>query len=157
MKIYIKSRKEIEAICNSDTSFQNSAVISISDYGCDFALLKYKPYFLLQLNFDDVDNDVLLDEAGGNPTLEQIKQIEEKYHMFSDELAKRIATFYFSVSSDVDVLICQCEYGQSRSAAVAAAIMEYENKNGINIFADDKYYPNKVVFRKALKALHERK
>lgn len=153
MKIFIKSRKEIEAIYSKDGLSQKTAVISITDYECDFAYLKNKPTFLLQLDFDDVDNDVIVDEVGKNPTIEQIKLIEEKYHMFSEQQALEIASFYFKVCNEAEIVICQCEHGQSRSAAVAAAILEFTCKKGINIFSDDRYYPNKVVFRKTLNAL----
>ena len=77
--------------------------------------------------------------------------------MLSDEQAKEIADFYFSIKGSTNLLICQCEHGQSRSAAVAAAIIEYKNKSGIEIFADDNYYPNKVVFKKVLNALKTHK
>lgn len=50
-------------------------------------------------------------------------------------------------------IICQCEYGQSRSAACAAAILEYFCKDGISVFADYRYYPNQLVFNKILAAL----
>nr|WP_302628353.1 hypothetical protein [uncultured Eubacterium sp.] len=50
-------------------------------------------------------------------------------------------------------IICQCEYGQSRSAACAAAILEYYEKKGISIFADYRYYPNQVIFNKIYNAL----
>ena len=36
---------------------------------------------------------------------------------------------------------------------MAAAIIEFRSRKGIKIFADDRYYPNKVVFRKLLTAL----
>jgi len=39
---------------------------------------------------------------------------------------------------------------------VAAAVLEYLNKSGIDIFADDDYYPNKAVFRKVLHQLRKR-
>ncbi|MBQ8207522.1 MAG: hypothetical protein IJZ89_02170 [Clostridia bacterium] len=73
--------------------------------------------------------------------------------MLSDEQAKQISDFYREVKDDVDIIICQCEHGQSRSAAIAAAILEYEYKKGIDIFANDDYFPNKVIFRKVLKSL----
>jgi predicted protein tyrosine phosphatase len=73
--------------------------------------------------------------------------------MFTDTQANQIAEFYLSIKDKAEVLICQCEHGQSRSAAVAAAIMEYRSKSGIDVFAADGYYPNKRVFRKVLKAL----
>ena len=66
-----------------------------------------------------------------------------------------MADFYFSVCDKADCLICQCEHGQSRSAAIAAAILEFRSRKGIEVFSDDRYYPNKVVFRKVLKALRE--
>lgn len=50
-------------------------------------------------------------------------------------------------------IVCQCEYGQSRSAACAAAIKEFYEHDGISIFADYRYYPNQLVFNKLLDAL----
>jgi hypothetical protein len=50
-------------------------------------------------------------------------------------------------------IICQCEYGQSRSAGCAAAILEHFYRRGIDIFADYKYYPNQVVYHKVFDAL----
>ena len=75
--------------------------------------------------------------------------------MFSDEQAMDIATFYFEYKDIISTLICQCEHGQSRSAAVATAIMEIRSGSGIEVFAHDRYYPNKVVFRKVLKSLQD--
>lgn len=131
-----------------------TAVISITDVGYPFAELEHQPQYRLEVSFNDVDGDVFLDELGPNPTAEEIKMLEEKYQMLSDEQANRIANFYLdAVSAEVDTFIVQCEYGQSRSAAVVAAIREFERGDGISIFADDRYYPNKVVFRKVLKKL----
>ena len=50
-------------------------------------------------------------------------------------------------------LICQCEYGESRSSGCAAAILEYFYKTGISIFTDYRYYPNQVVYHKVFDAL----
>lgn len=50
-------------------------------------------------------------------------------------------------------IVCQCDYGQSRSAACAAAILEYYEHNGISVFADYRYYPNQLIFNKLLAAL----
>lgn len=149
MKILIKNRLEIETLAQNPFE-QCTALISITDYDYDFAELKNKPQYLLQLAFDDVDNDVFEDEADLPRHL-----IEEKYHMFTDVQAEKIAHFYKKIKGKAEVVICQCEHGQSRSAAVAAAITECENKNGIEIFADDKYFPNKVVFRKVYAHLSE--
>ena len=149
MKIAIKSRAEIE-----DFAFPTkSALISITDYDYDFAELRSQPDYILQLVFDDIDSDVFVDELGRTPTDAERKHIELKYHMMTDEQAQQITDFYNKVSDTVDILICQCEHGQSRSAAVAAAIMEYAYGNGIEVFADERYYPNKTIFNKVLKQL----
>ena len=154
MKLLIKSRKDIEKI--SQNSFaEHTALISITDANGIFATLSNKPEYLLQIAFNDIDNDVFIDELGRTPTDEERKRIEEKYQMFLDEQAYQVAEFYLSVKDSVDVFICQCEHGQSRSAAIAAAIMEYRSKKGIQIFAHDNYYPNKVVFRKVFNALKD--
>ncbi len=43
-------------------------------------------------------------------------------------------------------IICQCEFGVSRSSACAMAIKEYFMGNGIEIFRNYNYYPNQVFF-----------
>ena len=67
--------------------------------------------------------------------------------------AYALAGFIKNAVSDGCDIICQCEYGQSRSAACAAAIREYYDGDGIKVFADYKYYPNQMVFNKLLNAL----
>ena len=154
MKIKIMSRRAIEKYMQAPAK-EKTAVISITDFGCAYATLKNMPEYLYQVAFDDVDNDIMIDELGKETTEEEIKKLEVKYNMFSDEQASAVAEFYFVVCDKVDCLICQCEHGQSRSAAVAAAILEFKARKGISVFSDDRYYPNKVVFRKVLKALRE--
>ena len=152
MKIQIKSRKALEKLSTSSFG-ENVAIISITDVGDTLVNFKFQPRNLLAISFNDIDNDVMIDELGRMPTENERIHIENKYHMLTDAQANQIAAFYFSVCDKIDCIICQCEHGQSRSAAVAAAILEYRSKKGILIFADDKYYPNKVVFRKVLVAL----
>ena len=147
MKIRILNREGIEKLAQKRFPVK-TAVISITDYGYKHAELKYQPNYLLQLDFNDVDADVFIDE----PDIDRVV-VEEKYHMFSDEQAQQIAEFYHSVRDQVEVLICQCEHGQSRSAEIAAAMLEYKSRSGIKVFADDRYYPNKFIFRKVLKAI----
>jgi len=65
----------------------------------------------------------------------------------------RLAEFVIKSMNDGLNIICQCDYGQSRSAACAAAILEYYEHNGISIFADYRYYPNQLVFNKIHEAL----
>ena len=67
----------------------------------------------------------------------------------SDELAKFIVDAY----NDGYDFICQCEHGESRSAAAAAAITEFYNHNGIEIFASYQYCPNQLIYNKIYDAL----
>ena len=73
----------------------------------------------------------------------------ESYLAEADDLAKFIQS---AIASGRD-MICQCDYGQSRSAACAAAILQYYEKRGIDIFADYRYYPNQLVYHKIFDAL----
>lgn len=147
MKVLIMSRKEIEEMAREPFP-KNTMLISVTDYGYPFAKLKYLPSRLLQLQFDDVDADVFLDELGHKPNEKERVQIEKKYHMFTDEQAFEIGKSFFEVRNNIDLIICQCEHGQSRSAAIASAIMEYTKGKAIDIFASDKYYPNKYIYQK---------
>ena len=70
--------------------------------------------------------------------------------------ADALAAFIAAAVDDGCHIICQCEYGQSRSAACAAAIREYYDKEGIVVFADYRYYPNPMIFNKILAALRAR-
>ncbi len=67
--------------------------------------------------------------------------------------AKQLALYIKTAAAHRWDIVCQCEYGQSRSAACAAAIKEYYEKDGISIFADYRYYPNQLIFNKVLDAL----
>ena len=67
--------------------------------------------------------------------------------------AAELADFIVKSIEKHYTIICQCEYGQSRSAACAAAIKEFYDKSGIQIFADYRYYPNQLIFNKLLDEL----
>ena len=76
---------------------------------------------------------------------------EETYLAEADELA----AFIREAHDDGLALICQCDYGQSRSAACAAAVLQFYEGRGIDVFADDRYYPNQFVYNKVMKALQK--
>lgn len=153
MDIKIMSRKNIEDFCQTQMK-QETALISVTDFDYSFANLKHKPQYLLQLSFDDVPvGDGFFEEAGRKLSEAEITELEKRYHSITDDQIEQIVGFYNSVKTSTELLICQCEHGQSRSAAIAAAIMEYETASGIKIFANDWYYPNKSLFRKILNHL----
>lgn len=146
MKISIYSRNEIEKLIDGDFP-ENTAVISFYDpvgirsnnmVPVDY---KGKPEMLYQIAVFDIDISIL----------KSYGFTYETYLPEADELAKFIKIAH---DNGLDI-ICQCQYGQSRSAACAAAIEEYYNKNGISIFADYRYYPNQVIYHKVFDALNE--
>ena len=149
------SRKDIEKL--SLKPFEKAtALISITDFDYTFANLKYKPQCLLQLAFDDVPvGDGFFEEEGRMLSDEEIANLEKKYHSITDEQVEQIVCFYNSVKDSAEVLICQCEHGQSRSAAIAAAIKEFESRSGIVIFSNDHYYPNKSIYRKTINVMRK--
>lgn len=67
--------------------------------------------------------------------------------------ADKLAEFIYQAKEDGLDIICQCEYGESRSSGCAAAILEHFYHNGISIFADYRYYPNQVIYHKIFDAL----
>lgn len=84
--------------------------------------------------------------------IEILEDYNLNYDTFFPE-AEKLAEFICSAEADGLDIICQCEYGQSRSAGCAAAIEEYFYKTGIRIFADYRYYPNQLIFNKMFHAL----
>ena len=67
--------------------------------------------------------------------------------------AKEIAEYVYKKVKEGKDIICQCDYGVSRSAGLAAAIMEAYSLKGIEVFADYRYTPNQFVYNKVLKEL----
>ena len=75
----------------------------------------------------------------------------ETYIAAVDELAAFIRAAH---DEGLDI-ICQCDWGQSRSAGCAAAILQHFEARGIDIFADYRYYPNQLVYHRVFEALEK--
>ena len=145
MNIKILSKKSAEYLLKTEFP-KNTAVISFCsppaprldndicqpDYG-------NKAEEVFYVSIHDIDLEVL-----GNYGLTY-----ETYFPEADDLAEFIKAAH---DKGLDIM-CQCEYGQSRSAACAAAISQYYFQNGIDIFADYRYYPNQLVYHKIYDAL----
>ena len=147
MKVEIHSIQSLKRRAHKPFA-PDTALISIGDFGKELPLLEYKPAHILRMEFDDVTPSEIDYESS------------ERYafRLFSEEQANQIADFVYRYWESRGTLICQCHYGQSRSAAVAAAIKEHFYHNGIEIFADEqeRYCPNVYVFRLTLRALRNR-
>lgn len=147
MKVSICSREAVEErIVRGDLS--SSAVISFHDpVGRGRrARERYLPVDFLgraervfYVSVHDLDPEALADFG----------LTVDSYFTEADELAEFI---YSAYASGLEI-VCQCEYGQSRSAACAAAVLEHFEGSGISVFRDYRYYPNQLVFNKTLEAL----
>lgn len=146
-KIQIMSREMVEQLM-ADGFPNNVAVISFYDPKSkrtpkDYAPVDYTNVCsrVFPVAIHDIDIEILSDFG----------LTFETYFPEADELARYIIK---NIAQGHDI-ICQCEYGQSRSAACAAAIKEHYEKRGIEIFADYRYYPNQLIFNKLLASLKE--
>ena len=145
MKVQIYSRKAIEELLQGDFP-KNTAVISFYDPPSKRTGEIYKPVdykgkaekvFAIQIH--DIDIEIL-----------------ENYGLTFDTYfpeVNSLAEYIHQAHKDGLDIICQCEYGQSRSAACAAAILQYYYNDGISVFADYRYYPNQLIYNKVKKAL----
>ena len=103
-------------------------------------------------NFIDSNRpDVILHLAALSNTGYCEEHPDESYLANADALAGFIRE---AKERGLDI-ICQCDYGQSRSAACAAAILQHFECRGIDIFADYRYYPNQLVYHKIFDALEK--
>ena len=144
MKVIVYSRAEIEKVMADGNFPQNTAVISFYDPAIKRIDEEYS-----HVDYSKVCSDVFYCEVDGLDYLTKKGYTYETYFPEADNIAMFITKSYM----DGKNIICQCEYGQSRSAGCAAAIKEYFYKDGISEFADYNYYPNQVVFHKVYGAL----
>lgn len=151
MEIRICSRKAMEALL-SKGKIDGSAIINFYDPAGSgrHAHEEYAPMDftgkcdrVMQIAIYDLDPEALAEFGLSVDT----------YFPEADALAK----FIYQVKADGLAIICQCEYGQSRSAGCAAAILQHFSKNGIDVFADYRYYPNQLVYHKVYDALEKYK
>ena len=145
MKVEIYSRESIEKLIASGFPLK-TAVISFYDPPTkrtpkEYAPVDYKGKCerLFRICVHDIDIEVLEDFG-------------LTFETYLPE-AEKLAEFIISAKENGLDIICQCEYGQSRSAACAAAIKEFFEGSGISVFADYRYYPNQLIFNKILDAL----
>ena len=71
---------------------------------------------------------------------------------FSWEDATAFAAFVKSPNCP-EKLFCCCDAGESRSPAVAAAVMRYLGMDDLQIWNDPRYHPNMLVFSMLAEAL----
>ena len=148
MKVEIYSREAIKELMKGDFP-KNTAVISFAYPRKTQRAEEVRVYFrdvcdrVFNILIPDIDIEILEDYGYTYDT----------YLAEADDLAK----FIYDAKEEGCDIICQCDFGQSRSAACAAAILEHFEGRGINIFADYRYYPNQLVYHKIFDALEKYK
>ena len=144
MCVAFYSRKSIKNLITGGMSFKDWAVISFYDVGDDENRVDYSGVCnrVMFIAIDDIDREELYDSGGSFDT-------------FFPE-ANQTAEFIIDCYNSGLNIICQCEYGQGRSAGCAAAILEHYYHNGISVFSDYGCYPNLLIYHKILNALNHR-
>lgn len=150
MNVSIYSREAIEHIIADGSFPDNTAVISFYDptikrIDVDYSHVDYGGVCdtVFYCEVDDLDLDYLKDKG-------------YTYDTYFPEVDDIAAFIYRAYDNGMDI-ICQCEYGQSRSAGCAAAILEHFYGKGISVFSNYNYYPNQVIYHKIYDALEKQK
>ena len=151
MNIEIMSREALMELAKEPFP-EGTSIISITNTEDADVILEHQPDRMMHLKFDDVSDEIFEELLGRKPNVREMHQIASRFHMLSNAQTQQMADFVLSMRNE-GTLICQCEHGQSRSAAVAASVEEYCHHRGVHIFADPRYCPNKYVFRKLLRNL----
>lgn len=143
-KIEVMSRNELQSKLNTISS-TDTVIISFCDPNQQEKLI-------IDNNSDWKVNDNIFFVQIHDIDIETLQDFGLTFETYFPEVGE-LAEFIKTAVMKGYNIICQCEYGQSRSAGCAAAIKEYFDKSGIEIFADYRYYPNQLIFNKLLDAL----
>ena len=137
MKVSIYSKPELFKIIKNKGLPSNTAIVAFTDEGCGEFLNFPCTADVLKIEFDDI-------RARDIPKERIVELLPE---------AHDIAVFVDQKIKEYKDIICQCDYGISRSAGLAAAILERYAHKGIEVFSNYRYNPNQIVFNKVLEEL----
>lgn len=145
MNVKIYSKAKMQTAIEQNTLPANLAVVSfynepITTFSKPIDYNGVVDRFM-QINLPDID------EEG----FEEYGYTESSYFKEVDEVAK----FIYKAHNDGFDFACQCQFGFSRSAACAAAILEHFEGKGEEIFSSENYLPNIIVYEKLLNALNK--
>ena len=136
MKVSILSKSELFKLLEKKELTSKTAVVSFADEEDDFLELPSNVDHLKIVFYD----------------IRPSSTVPEHYDKLLPE-APEIARFVSNKIKEGKDIICQCDYGISRSAGLAAAILERYAHKGLDVFSDYKYTPNQFVYNKVLKEL----
>lgn len=142
MKVAVYSKSKMEKFLQKGP-LKNVAVISFYNEPINIFTkpIDYtgKAERFMQINLPDIDEGGFKENSYTLDTF------------FTD--ADVVAEFIYKAYNDGFDFACQCQFGFSRSAACAAAILEHFEGKGDEIMSNDKYQPNKLVYSKLLDSL----
>ena len=80
---------------------------------------------------------------------------ENDPYAYNGEMASRVAELVKKIEADDSVcsLYVVCDYGESRSAGLAAAVIRYLGGEDLYLWDSPSYHPNPLVYRKTCEAL----
>jgi len=110
-----------------DGDMSDVAALAASSYDINWeklSVFKHKHC----LNFNDVTND-------------------SDHNAFTKDAAAQIAEFVRSLPNNIDTLFVCCDSGESRSTAMAAAIMRHNGMEELKIWRNPHYHPNPLVYK----------
>lgn len=136
MKVSILSKSELFKLFEKKELTSKTAVVSFADEEDDFLELPNNVDHLKIVFYD----------------IRPSSTVPEHYDKLLPE-APDIARFVSNKIKEGKDIICQCDYGISRSAGLAAAILERYAHKGLDVFSDYRYTPNQFVYNKVLKEL----
>lgn len=146
MNVFVYSREEAESLIAQDSLPKHTAVVSFYDDVLKRIDEDYKP-----VDYSETGCKVIYAMVGDI----DVSCLEEKGFSYDDffPTVNKVASFIYKAYKKGMDIICQCEHGQGRSAACAAAIREHFFNDGIKIFTDYRYSPNLMVYHKVFDAL----
>lgn len=116
-----------------DGDMSDVAVLAVSSYDINrkkLSAFKHK----MCLNFNDVTNSF-------------------DNNAFTTDTAAQIAEFVKALPNNLDTLFVCCDGGESRSTAMAAAIMRAVGMDEMKIWKNPHYHPNTLVYSLLCEAL----
>ena len=150
MKFIIASRKEVEYYAHT---FAELPHIIISITGSEESKLPINKSKgtkdILYLFFHDVD-------SAGQLSKNPAERVLDEYNVFNDKQAQEVIEFVEQYKDQVEIVICQCDAGISRSAGTAAALSKIYNGDDSVIFNNSAYMPNMRVYSALLNNYHSR-
>ena len=146
MKIDICSRKTVRKLMEGG-ALKDKAVISF------YAPKRSEKSLEVKVDYSGICDTVFY---VGIPDID-IEILEDYGYTYDTYLteADGLAEFIYDAIEKGREIVCQCDFGQSRSAACAAAILQHFEGRGIDVFSDYRYYPNQLVYHKVFDALEK--